>query len=129
MTIPLKYLLLLLYFLYIPNLLLGWNEWMYQTTWATTEATAESKLLQWYNVWGTSRYKGSYPPPRPRRGHSLHIIKTDPQSDYKGATYIVMFGGRDNDQKTTHIPKTYEVESVCNLFIYFRCNLLPLDHI
>lgn len=100
------------WFLSIPNLLLGWNEWLYQTTWATTEVTAESKLLQWYNVWGTSRYKGSYGPPRPRRGHSLHIIKTDKQSDYKGATYVVMFGGRDNDQKTTHIPKTYEVESV-----------------
>jgi len=24
--------------------------------------------------------------------------------------YVVMFGGRDNDNKTTHIPKTYNVE-------------------
>lgn len=120
--VPYKYLFLVLYFLYIPKLLFCWNEWDYDVTWATTEVTAASKKLQWETVWEASPYKGRYGKPRPRRGHSLHIIKTDKLSDYKGATYIVMFGGRDNDQKTTHIPKTYEVESVrcvvfCKLFI------------
>jgi len=41
--------------------------------------------------------------PRPRRGHSLIVINE----------YLVMFGGRDNDQPHEyHIPKTYNVETV-----------------
>ena len=47
------------------------------------------------------------------RGHSLHLIKTESESIYKGDMYLVMFGGRDNDQKTQHIPKTYDVKEVC----------------
>lgn len=50
------------------------------------------------------------------RGHSLHLITTDINSEYKGDTYLVLFGGRDNDQKTQHIPKTYDVKEVK----YFR---------
>jgi len=42
----------------------------------------------------------------------MHLIITDPLSDFKGDTYIVMFGGRDNDQKADHKPKTYNVETV-----------------
>ena len=109
----------LLFFLYIPTILYGWNEWMYKTTWSDDPLDAISKELQWRSVWGAfTNYKGSYGPPRPRRGHSFHIIKTDPRSDYKGETYMVMFGGRDNDQKDIHIPRTYDVQSVSHLLLF-----------
>ena len=104
---------ILLFFLYIPTILYGWNEWMYKTTWSHDPLDAISKELQWRTVWGSFKnYKGTYGPPRPRRGHSLHIIKTDSRSDYDGETYLVLFGGRDNDQKDEHIPRTYDVQSV-----------------
>lgn len=50
--------------------------------------------------------------PRPRRGHSLHLIHTDERSIYEGATYIVLFGGRSNDDQVLHVPKTYDIDSV-----------------
>jgi len=97
--------------------LYGWNEWLYNTTWSSLSSSeAKNKLLQWENVWYNKYYQGSKlghsKPPRPRRGHSMHLIITDPLSDFKGDTYIVMFGGRDNDQKADHKPKTYNVETV-----------------
>lgn len=104
--------LLLVFLLFILSVQ-AWNEWDYFTSWSHTSATdAANKQTQWEAIWVLSNYVGDATPPRPRRGHSLHIIKTDSRSDYNGDTYIVMFGGRDNDQKKTHIPKTYNVESV-----------------
>jgi hypothetical protein len=100
---------------------MAWNEWMYKTTWATDPNTAASKQVAWDLIWG-SGYDGISVPPRPRRGHSLHLITTDERSDFKGATYLVLFGGRDNDQQTTHIPKTYDVISVSCLFSFLQTN-------
>lgn len=57
-------------------------------------------------------YKGNANPPRPRRGHSLHLIKTEVDSDLHGHTYLIMFGGRDNDQLAEHKPITYNVKTV-----------------
>lgn len=95
----------------------SWKEWNYTVKWshAGSANTAENNKIAWEAVWNIN---GSFsdvqaPPPRPRRGHSLHIIKTNPLStEYNGHTYLVMFGGRDNDQETKHIPKTYEVKNV-----------------
>lgn len=90
----------------------SWNEWKYKTTWSTNAENAEIQARVWNSTWFNKLYNGDDSPPRPRKGHSLHIIKTDSRSDYKGETYIVMFGGRDNDQLSTHIPKTYNVKLV-----------------
>lgn len=65
---------------------------------------------------------GSFSPdqsaPRPRRGHSMVIIDSpglegNQMTNYQGYTYLIMFGGRDNDNASfVHIPKTYKVETV-----------------
>jgi hypothetical protein len=90
----------------------SWNEWNYKTTWSTDKATAASLKSQWEAIWTNSYYKGASSPPRARRGHSIHLIKTDSRSQYNGDTYVVLFGGRDNDQIDQHIPKTYNVQTV-----------------
>ncbi len=99
------------------QLVQGWNEWDYTLSWhqnGIDSPEAKSLMSQWALVWNAtgSLYFGESSPPRPRRGHSLHLVKTDPRSDYGANTYIVLFGGRDNNQVKTHIPKTYQVVSV-----------------
>lgn len=95
-----------------------WNQWYYNVSWSTSPSAVSSLKQQWESIWsptaedGTPTYLGDAAPPRPRRGHSLHVIKTRVDSRYAGATYIVMFGGRDNNQKAEHIPKTYDVVTV-----------------
>ena len=106
---------------------LGWNVWNYSVQWNEDPLRIENTRIPWESLWSnylsnnqpnqpaifTPNYIGDPKPPRPRRGHSLHIIKTDSRSDeYKGHTYIIMFGGRDNDQNALHIPKTYNVQTV-----------------
>lgn len=90
----------------------GWNNWDYALDWSETESDLNAKIETWNSIWGLDSYLGNADPPRPRRGHSLHLVKTDERSDFGGETYIVMFGGRDNDQLAEHIPRTYNVESV-----------------
>jgi hypothetical protein len=91
----------------------SWNQWIYSTTWSSFGADdALAKSTVWNSTWFNRLYKGNDSAPLPRKGHSLHIIKTDERSDYGGATYIVMFGGRGSDQTAVHIPRTYDVESV-----------------
>jgi hypothetical protein len=89
-----------------------WNEWDYKVTWSEDPTKVESNQIQWHAIWDLSKYRGDASPPRPRRGHSLHLVKTDERSDEAGQTYIVLFGGRDNDQKAIHIPRTYDVQTV-----------------
>jgi hypothetical protein len=86
------------------------------------EAGATPKRNSWEETWQAEQ-AGSYPGPypRPRRGHSL-LKMTMREEDCvtngiplaKSAcdpgTYIVLFGGRDNDGNLTHIPKTYNVD-------------------
>lgn len=94
----------------------GWNEWDYNVQWAEDENKITALQNEWHSYWDLSQFKGNTNPPRARRGHSLHLIKTDERfTEYGGHTYIVLFGGRDNDQKATHIPKTYDVDSVGNM--------------
>lgn len=93
-----------------------WNEWDYSVQWAEDESKITALQNEWHSYWDLSQFKGNPSPPRARRGHSLHLIKTDERfTEYGGHTYIVMFGGRDNDQKAEHIPKTYDVDSVSPL--------------
>lgn len=93
----------------------GWNQWNYTVQWDEDPTQAANLRTQWNDIWASPTFKGDPNPPRARRGHSLHVIKTDIRSDYAGDTYVVMFGGRDNDQKTQHIPRTYQVESVSRI--------------
>lgn len=100
----------------------AWFQWNYSTEWATTEAETISKKIQWYAVWGQNATTGAVNKnfaPRPRRGHSMVVANTQVDSTYKGETYILMFGGRDNDGKFLHIPKTYNVEMVLFVFLFF----------
>jgi hypothetical protein len=94
-----------------------WNQWDYKTTWSLQGPDSDDAINQeavWRLQWDTAeqRYSGKYGPPRPRRGHSLHIVQTDARSDYQGETYIILFGGRDNDQQQEHIPRTYDVDTL-----------------
>jgi len=99
----------------------GWNEWNYNVSWSTIPSQVASLKQQWETIWspiaedGTKGYEGTSMPPRPRRGHSFHVIKTAVNSDYLGAVYLVLFGGRDNNQKAEHIPKTYDVVTVSGI--------------
>jgi hypothetical protein len=95
----------------------AWAEWNYTIQWAISKTTDKinSAQLQWNAVWSTGTYAGDARPPRPRRGHSLHILQTDDRSDYGGDIYIFLFGGRDNDQLKTQIPTTYALETVSTI--------------
>lgn len=92
----------------------GWNEWDYKVTWSEDPLSSGFTKQGWEDIWLSEnvKFNGNSSAPRARRGHSLHYIKTDANSEYAGATYLVMFGGRDNNQKAVHIPTTYEVKTV-----------------
>jgi hypothetical protein len=60
-------------------------------------------------------------------GHSLLHIKTKVDSIYEGYTYLVMFGGRDNEGKAEHIPKTYNVAKVNNSLIFDTYDKKPVS--
>ena len=101
----------------------AWRQWNYSVNWwadaagVSDSAKVAGKKLQWENewatlVWGSGKSElGTIP--RPRRGHSMVIVQTAAESVlFKGATYIVMFGGRDLDSTYMHIPKTFNVVTV-----------------
>lgn len=64
----------------------GWQKWTY-----TSNATQE-----WRDLWRLQRGPGA------RRGHSMVLFNT----------MILMFGGRSNEVRRNHVPKTYEIEDV-----------------
>lgn len=110
-AVALTQLLLVLILVLLPKIS-SWAEWNYTVQWSENPAAIESAITQWTSVWDSDKYAGNADPPRARRGHSLHIVKTDERSEYGGDSYIFMFGGRDNDQVTVQIPKTYNIETV-----------------
>lgn len=90
---------------------------------------ASVKAKAWEGTWGKNGPKGgsnnpndgyeydgqsipipSLMAPRPRRGHSLVRVKVleDTPKLLKG-TYVMLFGGRDNDNSFTHIPRRYQI--------------------
>lgn len=91
----------------------AWNEWQYSVTWDDSGDIdiINSKIASWEFIWGNLSKSALNEFPRPRRGHSLVIVETqlDAAEDFQGETYLVMFGGRDNDGKVSHIPKTFNV--------------------
>lgn len=64
----------------------SWQKWNYTS----------STPLEWTHIWNLREG------PRPRQGHSLIA--------WKGSK-IVLFGGRDNDAQTLHVPKTFKMNS------------------
>lgn len=117
------YLLILSVLLSFVPRISSWAEWNYTVQWSENPAAIESAIAQWTSVWSSDQYGGNPAPPRSRRGHSLHIVQTDARSEYGGESYIFMFGGRDNDQVTVQIPKTYNIETVsfCSLDFFSGC--------
>ena len=80
----------------------SWKQWDYTTYWAADSTTTpQDEENAWSNVW-----KNASNPPRPRKGASLVIM------EIAGSSYLVLFGGRDNDRSVKHIPKTFNVEKV-----------------
>jgi hypothetical protein len=86
----------------------AWREWNYSSTAHTL--LQHTNLILWREIWGDRDAAGKLTPqalsmngPHSRRGHSLVVI----------GTYLVMFGGRDNNKlNQLHIPKTYNVEDI-----------------
>eukprot|EP01036_Dinobryon_divergens_P033211 gene33211-42946_t len=123
---------ILLVLCYGTGLVSAWNQWQYKTTWTSSSQSATDFLTAttvWNGLWNPNpgQFHGSNNPPRPRRGHSLHLIKTESESIYNGDMYLVMFGGRDNDQKTQHVPKTYDVKEINGSIVFTTYDQKPVD--
>jgi len=109
-----------------------WQKWDYLTTWSSLGPGSQEYITRttvWNQQWNAkpSNYEGVNFAPRARRGHSLHLITTSKESIYGGATYLILFGGRDNDQKTQHIPKTYDVKDINGSIVFTTYDERPVD--
>ena len=109
----------------------SWREWKYTTAWKedADEAQVDAETARWEAIWGT-REAGSHAaqPPRARMGHSLvKAVITDPDEDIPDEIYVVMFGGRDNDNVTEHIPRTYNVTMVDGRIKFTTYDERPVD--
>lgn len=97
-----------------------WKQWDYGVQWwvkgGTQEETAAevaNKKIVYYGVWSNETLEGATKEaPRSRRGHSMVIARTPDISPFFGHTYILMFGGRDNENITQHVPKTYNIVKI-----------------
>ena len=85
----------------------AWTRWNYTVQWnAKTAASAAASETSWYLSWnnvsspGRTRIQKNA---RPRRGHSLDFFVSNSTGDLGSHTYIVMFGGRDNENPTSDI--------------------------
>eukprot|EP00605_Chrysophyceae_sp_TOSAG23-4_P000108 GSChrysophyteH1.ASY1.ANO1.118.1 assembled CDS len=66
--------------------------------------------------------------PRPRRGHSMMTFYDKSNSfAYRGATLVFMFGGRDNEAKFEHIPRTYNVAKVNGTVVFTTYRDKPVN--
>lgn len=82
----------------------SWYEWQYETYWTDSKSSPYTEAT-WRDIWHDSTKA-----PRPRQGHSLVIMQ------WEGFSYLVLFGGRDNDRSVQHVPRTYNVD-VVRIFI------------
>lgn len=103
----------------------GWHRWEYSAQWS--DQSPEEALRaqeEWTKEWGGSSSSSG---PRPRRGHSLVLFHSNNSYPYYGDSYIIMFGGRDNDDRATHEPKTYDLKKVNNKFTFDTYNSKPVN--
>jgi hypothetical protein len=121
-----------IYSILLPAISEAWQEWSYSVTWSDNPSERNSKISQWAPEWnkiltidGSSNYIDGVP--RPRRGHSLVIIKSQENSVLKGDTYVIMFGGRDNDGQFLHVPKTYNVQTINETLEFTTYDEKPVD--
>jgi hypothetical protein len=59
----------------------------------------------------------------------IHICKWIYKVDsiYEGYTYLIMFGGRDNEGTATHIPRTYNVQEVDSTLSFTTYDQKPVN--
>lgn len=109
-----------------------WTRWNYTTQWDENPDDVSAKMLNWYEYWGDTPAPGldqsSDNAPRPRRGHSMNQYFNDPaDAIYDGQTIVIMFGGRDNINTFTHIPRTYNVEKQNGLIVFTTYEDKPVN--
>lgn len=124
----------------------AFNEWRYKVQWSQfTAEDATIKKNTWKGVWGDRGPNGSYikpgetfnfsnqyiptlSAPRPRRGHSLVRIKiTQPNPKLELGTYLILFGGRDNNDKFTHIPRRYQILEQNGTTVFGTYDQMPVN--
>lgn len=111
----------------------AWTQWNYTTQWnaktATAAAAAETSwYLLWNNVSAPGLDKSAENAPRPRRGHTMDFFVSNSTGDLGFFTYIVIFGGRDNENPNfRHIPKTYDVERRNGVLVFSTYDDKPVN--
>ena len=109
-----------------------WTRWNYTVQWDENPDDVGAKTLNWYEYWGETAAPGlDLNPgnsPRPRRGHSMNQYFNDPADTvYDGMTIVIMFGGRDNINTFTHIPRTYNVEKQDGVIVFTTYEDKPVN--
>ena len=110
----------------------SWHEWKYKTQWSENDGDKGAKIASWYGYWGEKPAPGfelsAQNAPRPRRGHSMVAFYDKMKTlIYKGSTLIIMFGGRDNEAKFEHIPRTYNVAKVNGTVVFTTYKDKPVN--
>jgi hypothetical protein len=110
----------------------GWNEWKYKTQWSESNSDRSAKIANWQEYWGVNAAPGfqisDQNAPRPRRGHTmLSYYDKTVSALYNGATMVIMFGGRDNEAKYEHIPRTYNVAKVNGTIVFTTYRDKPVN--
>ena len=124
----------------------AFNKWNYHVQWSQSNGDdANVKLNTWKGVWGSQGPKGgtvnptntynwngqSIPAlmaPRPRSGHSLVRMKVPTDTPkLKAGTYVILFGGRDNDNTFEHIPRRYQIIEVNDSITFGTYTDMPVN--
>ena len=110
----------------------GWHEWKYSTQWSEIAGDVSVKKTSWEYFWGASAPPGydhsDQDAPRPRRGHTMLVYDDYVNSAaYNGYKMVVMFGGRDNELKFEHIPRTYNVAKVNGTIVFTTYDDKPVN--
>eukprot|EP01041_Mallomonas_annulata_P005967 gene5966-12038_t len=109
----------------LPLLCVSWRPWNYTYLPSVNDTEQVSKFQLWKNTWGRKDAFGNLTAeglrihgPRPRRGHTLVVI----------GTYLVMFGGRDNNlPRELHVPKTYNVKDINGVLEFTTYDKKPVS--
>ena len=115
-----KHILLLLLGSLLVGYVKAWAQWDYYAQWwvnGGTEQEIEEEIASrknvYYGVWSNETLEGAFKDaPRPRRGHTMVLARTPNLRPFYGHNFILMFGGRDNENNTAHVPRTYNIQKV-----------------